>query len=48
MLPGLRLRQARERLGLTCREVEGASYELAARRGRPDQLCKIWKPEVPR
>jgi hypothetical protein len=36
MLPGLRLRQARERLGLTYREVERASYELAARRGRPD------------
>src|SRR5260370_38197048 len=36
MLPGLRLRQARERLGLTYRDVERASYELAARRGRPD------------
>jgi len=30
MLPGLRLRQARERLGLTYRDVERASYELAA------------------
>jgi transcriptional regulator with XRE-family HTH domain len=34
MSPGLRLRQARERLGLTYRDVEQASYELAARRGR--------------
>src|SRR5436309_15067515 len=35
MVPGLRLRQARERLGLTYRDVERASYELASRRGRP-------------
>jgi len=28
--PGLRLRQTRETLGLTYREVEQASYELAA------------------
>ncbi len=41
MLPGLRLRQARERLGLTYREVERASYELAARRGRPDFIMHI-------
>jgi transcriptional regulator with XRE-family HTH domain len=41
MLPGLRLRQARERLGLTYREVERASYELAARRGRPDFILHI-------
>jgi hypothetical protein len=38
MLPGLRLRQSRERLGLTCRDVERASFELAARRGRPELI----------
>jgi len=41
MLPGLRLRQAREKLGLTYRDVERASYELAARRGRPDFILHI-------
>ncbi len=41
MLPGLRLRQARERLGLTYRDVERASYELAERRGRPDFILHI-------
>jgi len=41
MLPGLRLRQARERLGLTYRDVERASFELAARRGRPDFIVHI-------
>lgn len=41
MLPGLRLRQARELLGLTYRDVERASYELAARRGRPDFILHI-------
>jgi transcriptional regulator with XRE-family HTH domain len=41
MHPGLRLRQARERLGLTYREVERASYELAARRGRPEFILHI-------
>jgi transcriptional regulator with XRE-family HTH domain len=41
MLPGLRLRQARERLGLTYRDVERASLELAARRGRPDFILHI-------
>lgn len=41
MLPGLRLRQARERLGLTYRDVERASYELAARRGRPEYVLHI-------
>jgi len=41
MLPGFRLRQARERLGLTYRDVERASYELAARRGRPDFIVHI-------
>jgi transcriptional regulator with XRE-family HTH domain len=41
MLPGLRLRQLRERLGLTYRDVERASYELAARRGRPEFVLHI-------
>jgi transcriptional regulator with XRE-family HTH domain len=41
MLPGLRLRQARERLGLTYRDVERASYELAARRGRAELILHI-------
>jgi transcriptional regulator with XRE-family HTH domain len=41
MLPGLRLRQARERLGLTYRDVERASYELAARKGRPELILHI-------
>ncbi len=39
--PGLRLRQARETLGLTYRDVEQASYELAAKRGRPDFILHI-------
>jgi transcriptional regulator with XRE-family HTH domain len=39
--PGLRLRQARETLGLTYREVEQASYELAAKRGRPEFILHI-------
>jgi transcriptional regulator with XRE-family HTH domain len=41
LLPGLRLRQAREKLGLTYREVERASYELALRRGRPQFILHI-------
>lgn len=41
MLPGLRLRQAREQLGLTYREVERASMELAVRRGRPEFVLHI-------
>jgi transcriptional regulator with XRE-family HTH domain len=41
MVPGLRLRQARERLGLTYRDVERASFELAARRGRPEFVIRI-------
>ncbi len=41
MAPGLRLRQARERLGLTYRDVERASYELASRRGRPEFVLHI-------
>lgn len=39
--PGLRLRQARETLGLTYRDVEQASYEVAAKRGRPDFILHI-------
>lgn len=41
MGPGLRLRQARERLGLTYRDVESASYELATRRGRSEFILHI-------
>lgn len=41
MQPGLRLRQARERLGLTYRDVERSSFELAARRGRPELIVHI-------
>jgi transcriptional regulator with XRE-family HTH domain len=41
MLPGLRLRQVRERLELTYRDVERASYELAAKRGRPEFILHI-------
>src|SRR5215467_4245954 len=41
MLPGLRLRQVRERLGLTYRDVERISYELATRRGRPEFVLHI-------
>jgi len=39
--PGLRLRQIRESLGLTYRDVERASYEIAVRRGRPDFILHI-------
>ncbi len=39
--PGLRLRQARKSLGLTYREVEKASVEIAAKRGRPDFILDI-------
>lgn len=41
MLPGSRLRQARERLGLTYREVEDASYQVAQQRGRPEFIVRI-------
>ena len=41
MNPGLRMRQTRERLGLTYRDVERASYEIAARRGRPEFIMHI-------
>ena len=39
--PGARLRRARERLGLTYRDVERASYELAYQRGRPDFIVHL-------
>lgn len=41
MLPGFRLRQVREKLGLTYRDVERASLELASRRGRPEFVLHI-------
>jgi transcriptional regulator with XRE-family HTH domain len=41
MLPGSRLRQAREKLGLTFRDVERASYQLASLRGRSDFIIHI-------
>ena len=41
MQPGTRLRQSRERLGLTYRDVERASYELACQRGRPDFIVHL-------
>src|SRR5258706_16004166 len=41
MHPGTRLRNARERLGLTYRVVERASYELTCRRGRPDFIVHL-------
>jgi hypothetical protein len=39
--PALRLRHAREKLGLTYRDVERASYEIAARTGRPEFILHI-------
>lgn len=39
--PGLLLRQRREGLGLTYRDVEKASYEIALKRGRPDFILHI-------
>ena len=41
MSAGLRLRQTRERLGFTYREVEQATYDLASRRGRPEFIIRI-------
>ena len=38
---GLRLRQTREALGLTYRDVEKASYEIAVKRGRPEFILHI-------
>jgi transcriptional regulator with XRE-family HTH domain len=39
--PGLRLRKIRESQGLTYRDVEKASYEIAVKRGRPDFVLHI-------
>lgn len=39
--PGLRLRQARERLGLTYRDVERASYTLSKQNGRSEFILHI-------
>jgi transcriptional regulator with XRE-family HTH domain len=39
--PGLRLRQTREALGLTYRDVEKASYQIAVHRGRQDFILHI-------
>ena len=39
--PGLRLRRIREAQGLTYRDVEKASYEIAVKRGRPDFILHI-------
>jgi transcriptional regulator with XRE-family HTH domain len=41
MSAGLKLRQTRERLGFTYREVEQATYDLASRRGRPEFIIRI-------
>jgi len=41
MIAGSRLRQARERLGLTYREVEQATFELASQRGRSEFIIHI-------
>jgi transcriptional regulator with XRE-family HTH domain len=41
MESGLRLRLAREQLGLTYRDVERASYDLAGQRGRPEYIVHI-------
>ncbi len=41
MLPGSRLRLARERLGLTYREVERASYDLAVQHRHPEFVVRI-------
>lgn len=39
--PGLRLRKVRETQGLTYRDVEKASYEIAVKRGRSDFIIHI-------
>jgi transcriptional regulator with XRE-family HTH domain len=41
VVPGISLRRVRERLGLTYRDVERASYEVARRRGRPDFIIRL-------
>jgi transcriptional regulator with XRE-family HTH domain len=41
MNAGSYLRQARERLGLTYRDVERASYDLASQRGQPEFIIHL-------
>lgn len=41
LVPGVRLRQVRERLGFTYRDVEQASFEVAQRRGRAEFIIRI-------
>jgi transcriptional regulator with XRE-family HTH domain len=41
VVPGSSLRRVRERLGLTYRDVERASYDVAQRRGRPDFIIRL-------
>src|SRR5580704_9648502 len=41
MIPGSLLRRTRERLGLTYRDVENASFQLAAKRGSLDFIIHI-------
>ena len=41
MVAGSRLRHVREQLGLTYRDVERASYDLASQRGRPEFIIRI-------
>ena len=41
MQPGNCLRQVRERLGLTYRDVEQSSFELASKHGRPEFVIRI-------
>jgi transcriptional regulator with XRE-family HTH domain len=41
LFAGARLRQVRERLSLTYRDVEQASYDLAQRHGRPEFIIHI-------
>lgn len=41
MVPGACLRKVREQLGLTYRDVEQSSYELATKHGRPEFIIHI-------
>jgi transcriptional regulator with XRE-family HTH domain len=41
MVPGSRLRQIREQLGLTYRDVERVSYDLASEHARPEFIVRI-------
>ena len=41
MQPGNCLRKVRERLGLTYRDVEQSSYELASKHGRAEFVIRI-------